>query len=206
MNKSEKNTGALEILISVLSVISAYFLTTWTQPFVEHLLKSIIHVSPKLSVVTATTSLWTILSAYCWRCLIDAVLNRIPTINSSIETKYARNSVTELQPDKPETVIWSVELKKVKNSINGYVVIKFPDWLDVTVKGDKKLINKPKSPLEFKIKLNDLVGTSMVYYFDVIPKVTSRQTTSIISVEISEGPRCIRKNFNEFQVSFREVS
>lgn len=206
MNKDKKKNGLSETSILLLSIISAYMLTTWTQPWIDFLVKLALHKSHTVPTVTATTSIYTALANCFWRYIYNYIIEHLPVVNSAIKTKYANNSAIELQADKAETIVWNVDLQKSKRSMQGYLLIKFPDWLDVTVKGDKKLINEPESPLNYKINLKDLVGTSMTFYFDVIPKVTSRQTSSVVPVECIETPMFIKKNLNGISISFREVN
>lgn len=206
MNKDKKKNGISETVILLLSIIFAYLLTTWTQSWFDSLVKIFLHKSHTLPTITTVTSIYTAVANQLLRSVYNCIIEHRPVVSSNLRTKYANNTAIELQAGKTETILWYVDVQKAKRSIEGYLLIKFPDWLDITVKGDKKIVNEPEFPLNYKINLKELVGTSMTFYFDVVPKVTSRQTSSTVAVECLDSSMFIKKNLSGISISFREVN
>ncbi|MFT8849040.1 MAG: hypothetical protein ABF477_05770 [Leuconostoc pseudomesenteroides] len=206
MNKDKKKNGISETVILLLSIIFAYLLTTWTHSWFDSLVKFFVHKSHTLPTITTVTSIYTAVVNQILRSIYNCIIEHRPVVSSNLKTKYASNVAIELQAGKTETILWHVDVQKAKRSIKGYLIIKFPDWLDITIKGDKKIVNEPEFPLNYKINLKDLVGTSMTFYFDVVPKVISRQTSSKVTVECLDSSMLIKKNLNGISISFREVN
>lgn len=82
------------------------------------------------------------------------------------------------------------------------ISVEFPDWLDITVKGDDLLKNDKMRPNNYSVCLDKLIDNEITFTFSLVPKFSSSSITSTVRIKDNKLYFFRRKKIENMTITF----
>lgn len=198
----------LKVIFGILTIIISTLLSAYFTPCVTSFIANLCNISKNsLTVSSMLVGSFTLALNYIFELIYLVCINSCKVLDSSLTTSSSGSNVTKLKIGQDVDVEWHVLFtgKKVFKSEKS-VFVEFPDWLDITVKGNEFLKNDMSCPNKYLISLEKLIDNEVTLQFSLTPKYTAETSASTVTSNARikyDGIKFFRrKNIKDMTIMF----
>lgn len=192
-----------KLIFGIVSIITSTILSGILTPYITSLVVFVFGIEKdKLSISPMLVGALTLLFNFIFELIY---VKYIKVLDSSLTSTISESNKIKLKAGEDADVEWHIlftgsKVYKSEKSIS----VEFPEWLDITVKGNRLLKNDKMRPNKYSVCLDKLIDNEVTFIFSITPKILSSRIISIVHIKDDKIFFLRRKKIRDMEIIFTE--